>query len=218
MSDDQLLTPQQYDLFAIDKPERQRKPRPEAALVADLRNVFVGSGDKPLWMVARKLYESVGIDLARKGLLKLVNTYGWLDFIVKKGISPMTQVSRLEQAAAASDAPRETVEILVEMKRRQKYLNDTQLELTNFLQTVHTSHPAMRKQIKAAAEMVLKGAFAAVPGDPAQALPLVVRAVGIASKDTKRIENIKANYRVPKETANWLIQIVARLAQQETSQ
>lgn len=218
MTDDDygpLFTPNQYALASIERPDKQKKPRPEAPLVAELQNVFDETPQRTLWMIARKLYTSVGNELAKQGLLRLVNLYGWLDFIKLKGISPMTQVSRIEQAAAACDAPREIVAIAVEMKRRQRYLDDTQQALAQFFQEVHTAHPAMRRQIKQAMEMVLKGSFAAVPGDPAKALPLAIKAVECARKDTRRIQNIQQNYRVPKDTANWLVQIVARLASDE---
>lgn len=217
MTDDlgPLFTPGQYAMANIERPDKQKKPRPEAPLVAELQNVFDETPPRALWMIARRLHNTVGNDLAIRGLLRLTNLYGWLDFVKLKGINPMTQISRIEQAAAACDADRETVQIVVEMKRRQRYLNDTQQALAQFFQEVHTAHPAMRKQIKQAMEIVLKGSFAAVPGDPTKALPLAIQAVDVARQDQRRIKNIQDNYRVPKDTANWLVQIVARLASVE---
>src|SRR5574343_1258508 len=98
-----LFSPGQYDLLTIDKPEKQRKPRPEAEIVSLLRLLFVSDSDRTLYQVARKLYTSLGTDYARRGLDALARLPGYSNSILKYGVSSMTQVSRIEQAAAAED-------------------------------------------------------------------------------------------------------------------
>jgi hypothetical protein len=217
MTDDELLlTSGQYDLLTVDKPERSRKPQPCADLVHELSETFPYASQRALWTVGRKLHDSVGSDLAKRGLIALSSLNGWLQFVRLHEVSLMTLVSRIEQAGVAmDDHVRENADIRVEMKRRQKYLDDTQLAISTFLQEVHGTHPAMRKQIKAAMEMIVKAAFQSVPANPERGLPLALDAVAVARKDVIKIANIKKNYRVPKETANWVIQIVTRLSEKE---
>ncbi len=211
MTDDlgPLFSPGQYDLMTIDKPEKQRKPRPEAEIVAQLRLVFSNEGDRTLYQVAHKLYLSLGAEYTRRGLDALAKLPGWTNAILKHGVPAMTQVTRIEQAACASDElEREAVHIMLEMGKRQALLDNADQELVLFLQQVHTAHPAMRKQIKAAAESVLKTAFKI---NPERAPLLVGAALEVARKDTARLARLKAEYRVPKETAAWLTQILVRL-------
>ncbi len=204
-----LFSPGQYDLLTINKPEKQRKPRPEAEIVDMLRLIFINEGNRTLYQVAHKLYLSLGTEYTRRGLDALARLPGWTNAIIKHGVSAMTQVTRIEQAASASDdLQREAVHIMVEMGRRQALLDNADQELVLFLQEVHTAHPAMRKQIKAAAESVLKVAFKI---DTDRAPLLVGAALEVARKDTARIARLKAEYRVPKETAAWLTQILVRL-------
>lgn len=204
-----LFSPGQYDLLTIDKPERQRKPRPEGEIVAMLKLIFIDAPARTLWQVARKLYISIGAEYARSGLDALARLPNWSSAIIKFKVSPMTQVTRIEQAAASSDPiQREMVDIRVEMKRRQALLENADQELVHFLQELHTAHPIMRKQIVASAKMVLQAAFKA---DVNHAPQLVGAALAEARRNTARIETIKRTYQVPKETAKWLIQILARL-------
>lgn len=204
-----LFSAGQYDLLTIDKPEKQRKPRPEAEIVSLLRLVFINEGDRTLYQVAHKLYVSLGTEYTRRGLDALGRLPGWTNAIIKHGVSAMTQVTRIEQAACASDdLQREAVHIMVEMGKRQALLDNADQELVLFLQEIHTAHPAMRKQIKVAAESVLKTAFKI---DIDRAPQLVGAMLEIARKDTARIARIKAEYRVPRETATWLTQILIRL-------
>lgn len=213
-----LYTKRQYDLLVVDRPDRQRRVRPEAPLVDELRKVFTSSSDRSIWQVAVRLSKAVGVELAMAGLAKMVDTYGWASFIRLKKVDIMSQVTRIVQAAAMCDTPREPVEIAVELGRRQKYIDDTQQELALFFQEVHTAHPAMRTQIKGAMNIVMRAAFQSVPGDPVKAMPLVSQAVAIARKDERRLNNIRLNSRVPKETANWLVQIIAFLTKEMNDQ
>jgi hypothetical protein len=217
MSDaDLLLTAQQYDLAAIDKPERSRKPQPCADLVHELGETFPYASQRALWQVGRKLHDSVGSELGKRGLIALSSLDGWLQFVRLHEVNLMTLTSRIEQASVSMDEhQRENAEIRYELKRKQKYLDDTQLEIGNFLQEIHGAHPALRKQIKAAVEMIIKAGFQSVPSDPERGLPLALDAVAVARKDVRKIANIKQNYRVPKETAQWVIQIIARLSEKE---
>jgi hypothetical protein len=210
---DLLLTAQQYDLLTVDKPEKSRKPQPCAGLVNELRETFPYASERVLWTVGRKLHDSVGSELGKRGLIALSSLTGWLQFVRLHEVNLMTLVSRIEQASVAMDDHiRENADIRVEMKRRQKYLDDTQLEISKFLQFVHGNHPALRKQIKSAMEMIIKAAFQSVPDEPERGLPLALEAIVVARKDYRRLDNIRNNYRVPKETANWIIQIVVRLS------
>jgi hypothetical protein len=214
MSDSELLlTAQQYDLLAVDKPEKSRKPQPCAEIVHELRETFPYASERLLWIVGRKLHDSVGSELGKRGLIALSSLTGWLQFVRLHEVNLMTLVSRIEQAGVAmDDHQRENAEIRYELKRKQQYLDDTQLEIGNFLQEVHGAHPALRKQIKASVEMIIKAGFQSVPTDPERGLPLAVEAIAVARRDVEKIANIKKNYRVPKETANWIIQIVVRLS------
>ena len=200
----------------MDKPEKSRKPQPAAELVAELRETFPYVSERHLWTVGNKLHASVGSELARRGLIGLSSLDGWLQFVRLKEVKLVTLVPRIEQAAvAADDLARENIEIRCELKRKQKYLDDTQLEIGNFLQDVHGAHPALRKQIKSAVDLIIKAGFQSVPTSPEQGLPLALKAIEIARQDTRKIANIKQNYRVPRETANWIIQIIARLGNVE---
>lgn len=204
-----LFTPGQYDALTVDKPERQRKPRPEADIVAQLHILFSEEGDRTLYQTARKLYNSLGVEYSRRGLDALARIPGWASTIIKYKVKSMTQVTRIEQAAASTDGlARPPVDIRVEMGRRQAALLDADQGLVTFLQELHTSHPAMRRHIKTAAESVLRAAF---QKDVERAPSLVGEAIAIARKDAARIDNIKKNYRIPKETATWLQQIIVRL-------
>lgn len=204
-----LFSPGQYAMLTVDKPERQKKPRPEGEVVSQLRILFVNEGDRTLYSVGRKLYNEVGTDAARRGLDALARLPGWSNAIVKHGVPAMTQVTRIVQAACATDGlDREPVDIRLEMKRRQEAMCNADQEVTRFLQEIHTAHPAMRKQIRVAAEMVMKAAF---KHDVEHAPALVGATLAEARKNTERITNIKETYRTPKETAQWLIQIIVRL-------
>lgn len=211
MTDDlgPLFSPGQYDALTVDKPERQRKLRPEAEIVRQLRIVFVNEGDRMLFISAAKLYRSIGTDYARRGLDALARLPGWTNAIIKHGVPSMTQVTRIEQAACSTDGyEHPVVPILVEMGRRQALLQNADQEIARFMQEIHTAHPALRKQIKQATESVLRAAF---QSDKEHAPELVTRALDIARKDGVKIKWLRETYRVPKETAAWLQQIVARL-------
>ncbi len=204
-----LFSPGQYAMLTVDKPERQKKARPEAEVVSQLRIVFVHEGDRTLYSVGRKLYNEVGTEAARRGLDALARLPGWSSAIVKHGVPAVSQVTRITQAACATDGlVREPVDIRLEMKRRQALMENADQEVTHFLQEIHTAHPAMRKQIRVAAELVMKAAF---KHDVEHAPTLVGAALAEARKHPERIENIKEMYRTPKETAQWLIQILVRL-------
>lgn len=205
-----LFTEGQYDMLTADKPERQRKPRPEKEIVESLRYVFgQHTSDRLLYTAARKLYNSCGLELAVRGLERLSNLPGWSYMIRLNKVSVMTQVSRIEQAAATGDDQyqREAVEIALEMGRRQSRLDGSEKCLILFLQEVHTAHPIMRKQIKAAAEMVVKAAFQL---DKEKGVALIPSAVEIAKRDKNKVKWLMENYRPPKETAQWIVQILAR--------
>lgn len=209
MIQEPLFTEGQFDLLTIDKPEKQRKPRPEAPIVEALRQFFGNHSDRLLYSAARRLYNSCGVDLTLRGLERLSNLPGWGYAIRLHKANVMTQISRIEQAAAISDDQyrRESVEIALELGRRQSKLTGTEKILVEFLQEVHTAHPIMRKQIKAAAEMVVKAAFQV---DKERGVDLIPTAVEIARRDRNKIVWLMENCRTPKETSQWIIQILAR--------
>lgn len=203
-----LFSTGQYDMLTVDKPERQRKPRPEAEVVAQLRIIFSNESDRTLYQTGRRLYNDVGVDYARRGMDALAKLPGWSNAIIKYGVKSMTQVTRIEQAAVHTDTERSPADIRVEMGRRQALLENADHEVVLFLQELHTSHPAMRRHIKAAAESVLRSAF---QHDTENAPSLVGAALKIARADTARLNKIKNTYQIPKETATWLQQIIVRL-------
>lgn len=203
-----LFSPGQYDMLTIDKLDRQRKARPETEIVSQLKILFANESASTLYQTGRRLYNDVGSDYARAGMDRLARLPGWTNAILKYGVKSMTQVSRIEQAAAHDGIEREPVDIRVEMGRRQALLENADQLLVQFLQELHTSHPAMRRHIKAAAESVLKTAFRQ---DVERAPELVAQAIAIARKDTVRIAKIKGAYQIPKETATWLQQIIVRI-------
>ena len=204
-----LLTAGQYDMLVVDKPEKSVKPRPESAIVDALRGVFFYEGDRPLHIVGRKLYNRVGVALTLQGLDALCQLPGWRNAMSEYRVGSLTQETRIEQAACACDpTERPMVDIALELGRRQALLQEADCVLVQFLQEVHTTHPAMRAQIKAAAECVFKAAFRV---DVACAAENVTRAIAIARKDTSRLARIRAQYRTPRETGQWLTQILVKL-------
>jgi len=209
------FTAGQYDLLTIDKPEKKRAS-PFAPMVEELRVVFPYSGERLLYTVAGKLYGSgVGQNSLRLALVKLCAIPGWLSFVQKMCVNPITMVTRIQQAAAMSEHelhPTTGEQIMLEMKARRYRNLQVEQELIAFLQFVHTPSPIMKRAIKTTAEQVMNAGYRA---HPVLGAHMIHDAIATLSKDAGWIKRQQDGCRVPKDTGTRLMQVVARLSSLE---
>lgn len=212
MSDEIYFTPQQYDLLTIDKPEKKRV-RPAAALAFLLHGVFKWASDRDIYIAANKLNANgIGTNSLKLALDKLIAIPYWLDYVTKMRSNPMTLVPRIEQAAGHAEQglhPVEPEDMLLELRARRARNLATEKRLVAFFQSIHSASPIMRKYIKTAAEQVVKASFIA---DPLNGADLTDRAIDRLSSERAWIDRQIEQCRVPKETAQKLIQIIQRLS------
>lgn len=211
--DGPLFEPRQYDLLTIDKPEK-RRVRPATELVEILRVVFGHAAERDLYIAASKLLgDQVGKHSLELGLGKLCAIPYWRGYIQKMKSSPITLTSRIAQASALAEHeehPTEMQDILLELRARRARNLATEARLVVFLQSIHTPSPIMKKYIKTAAEQVMRAAFRA---DPSEGALLVDCALNrIEANEQAWIKNQIAQCRVPKDTAQKIIQVMAKLS------
>ena len=204
--------PRQYDLLAIDKPEKQRV-KPNTELVFLLRGVFSHASDRDLYIAANKLVGSgVGKNSLGLGLAKLCAIPRWKEYIQSMHSSPIQLVSRIEQASASAEQElykAEAEAILLEMRALRARNLDIEARLVLFMQGIHTTSPIMRKYIKTAAEQVMRAAFRTQPKDGALLVDCALNY--LEANEQWWIDRQIAQCRVPKDTAQKIIQVMAKL-------
>lgn len=205
--------PRQYDLLAAGRPEKQRV-RPNTELVFLLRGVFSHASDRDLYIAANKLVSSgVGKNSLSLGLAKLCAIPRWKEYIQSMHSSPIQLVSRMEQASATAEQElykAEAEEILLEMRALRARNLAIEARLVAFMQKIHTPSPIMRKYIKTAAEQVMRAAFRTEPKDGALAVDCALNY--IEANEQWWIDKQIAQCRVPKDTAQKIIQVMAKLS------
>lgn len=212
--DGPLFEPRQYDLLTVDKPEK-RRVKPAAELVDALRVVFGYAADRDLYIAAAKLLgDQVGKNSLALGLEKLCAIPYWRGYVTKMKTSPILLVPRIAQASALAEHgehPTEMQDILLELRARRARDLAIEARLVAFMQTIHTPSPIMKKYIKTAAEQVMRKAFIA---DPKEGALLVDCALNyIEGREQSWIANQIAQCRVPRDTAQKVIQVIAKLSE-----
>lgn len=206
--------PRQYDLLTIDKPEK-RRAKPNVELVEILRTVFHYAAERDLYIAAAKLLGAgVGKNSLTLGLGKLCAIPYWRGYVQKMQSSIITLIPRIEQASANAEHeehPTEMQDILLELRARRARDLSIEKRLVEFMQTIHTPSPIMRKYIKTAAEQVMRAAFRAEPRDGAALVECALNR--IEANEQAWIKNQIAQCRVPKDTAQKVIQVMAKLSE-----
>lgn len=127
--------------------------------------------------------------------------------------SPIQLVSRIEQASASAEQElykAEAEAILLEMRALRARNLDIEARLVLFMQGIHTTSPIMRKYIKTAAEQVMRAAFRTQPKDGALLVDCALNY--LEANERWWIDRQIAQCRVPKDTAQKIIQVMAKLA------